>query len=90
MRSLTLALSLMAVALTLGGCHRVKVRDLDGKLVTIKGSYALTCRHVVDAENGMLTAECMDGQQQFHPTSLQPATCKGDIANINGALSCPH
>ena len=90
MKPLNLAVTLTAVALALSACHRVKVRDMDGKLLKIKGSYALTCRQVVEGDDGALSAQCLDAQHQFRAASLQTTTCKGDISNSNGVLSCAH
>ena len=52
------------------------------------GSYQRSCRNPQNV-NGTLTAECADAQGQFHSTSINAGQCRGDIANANGALTCP-
>ena len=76
------------MALVLCACHQTK--SMDGKVVRIKGSYALSCRNVVDGDGGALSAECLDAHRQFHVSSLPTSICRGDIANSNGILTCPH
>ncbi|MGZ3274238.1 MAG: hypothetical protein ACXU82_15750 [Caulobacteraceae bacterium] len=89
MRRFGIAPPLAAVALILGGCHQVK--DLDGKAAEVKGSYVRTCRKVaVSPADGVLTAECLDAKGQFHTSSTQASTCTGDLANMNGVLTCSH
>ncbi|HEY4029021.1 MAG TPA: hypothetical protein VGM25_01640 [Caulobacteraceae bacterium] len=51
------------------------------------GSYAATCRDST-VSRGVLSARCLDTRGRLHSTSLGYASCRGDIANINGALSC--
>lgn len=51
------------------------------------GSFQGSCRNT-SSSNGMLTAECADGQGRFHFSSLPFTQCKGDIGNNNGMLSC--
>jgi hypothetical protein len=51
------------------------------------GSFQGSCRNT-SSSNGMLTAECADGQGRFHFSSLPFTQCKGDIGNNNGMLAC--
>ncbi len=51
------------------------------------GSFQGSCRNT-NSSNGMLTAECADGQGRFHFSSIPFSQCKGDIGNNNGMLSC--
>ena len=51
------------------------------------GSFQGSCRNT-NSGNGMLTAECADGQGRYHFSSLPFTQCKGDIGNNNGMLSC--
>jgi len=52
------------------------------------GSYQRSCR-TYNSANGVLTAECADGQGRYHSSSLNTGQCRGDISNQNGTLSCP-
>jgi hypothetical protein len=51
------------------------------------GSYAGSCRNTQSA-NGVLTAECADGQGRYHMSSIPFGQCRGDIGNNNGMLTC--
>jgi hypothetical protein len=51
------------------------------------GSFQGSCRNT-NSSNGMLTAECADGQGRFHFSSIPYTQCKGDIGNSNGSLVC--
>jgi hypothetical protein len=51
------------------------------------GSFQGSCRNT-SSSNGMLTAECADGQGRFHFNSIPYTQCKGDIGNNNGTLVC--
>ena len=53
-----------------------------------RGSYAETCRDA-SATGGVLTAQCLDARGRAHQSSLGYTSCRGDIANLNGVLSCP-
>jgi hypothetical protein len=53
-----------------------------------RGSYAESCRNA-SASGGVLTARCLDARGRTHDTSLGYGNCRGDIANVNGVLSCP-
>ncbi len=75
-----------AAALALGGCHRTK--DMDGNVVSVAGSYAKTCRHVV-AQGGNLTADCLDAIGQVRTSTIPADACPGKVNNINGILTCP-
>ena len=53
------------------------------------GSYQQTCGNIVFSNAGVLTAQCKDAAG--HPvlaTLRTPACGKGDIANLNGHLTC--
>ena len=52
-----------------------------------QGSYSRSCRNTQTA-NGVLIAECADGQGRYHSSSIPYGQCRGDIANINGILTC--
>jgi hypothetical protein len=52
------------------------------------GSYAATCRDS-RASGGVLSARCLDARGRLHSSSLGYTTCRGDISNQNGVLSCP-
>jgi hypothetical protein len=55
-----------------------------------KGSYQASCTAIVFSNAGILAAQCKDTSGRTTPTSLKMPNCgKGDIANINGALTCP-
>ena len=81
-------MSLVAVAALAQGCHRAK--DLTGKVVKVDGSYARTCRDVTNADNGAMSAQCLDAHGQFHASTISAAACQADISNINGVLTCSH
>jgi len=51
------------------------------------GSYQGSCRNTQTA-GGVLSAECADGQGQFHTSSIPYTQCRGDIGNNNGMLTC--
>jgi hypothetical protein len=51
------------------------------------GSYGGSCRNTHSA-NGVLTAECADGQGRYHMSSIPFGQCRGDIGNNNGTLTC--
>lgn len=51
------------------------------------GSYGGSCRNTQSA-NGVLTAECADGQGRYHMSSIPFGQCRGDIGNNNGMLTC--
>jgi hypothetical protein len=51
------------------------------------GSYGGSCRNTQSA-NGVLTAECADGQGRYHTSSIPFGQCRGDIGNNNGMLTC--
>jgi hypothetical protein len=51
------------------------------------GSYGGSCRNTQSA-NGVLTAECADGQGRYHMSSIPFNQCRGDIGNNNGMLTC--
>jgi hypothetical protein len=74
------------VAMLPAACGR-STKDMTGKVVEVAGSYAKTCRNVASVD-GALTAECMDAHSQFHKTTVVSAACRGDIANMNGVLTC--
>ena len=74
-----------AVGLALGGCQG---KDMEGKPIPIKGSYAKTCRNVVRS-GASLSADCLDAHAAFHSTTLPADACPGKVANINGVLTCP-
>lgn len=79
----TLAASLVAVtalgasAMTIPSPARAQPR----------GSYAETCRDI-RATGGVLSARCLDTRGRSHSSSLGYTSCRGDIANLNGSLSC--
>jgi hypothetical protein len=52
-----------------------------------RGSYAETCRDARVSGN-VLSAQCLDARGRSHSSSLGYTTCRGDIANLNGTLSC--
>jgi hypothetical protein len=55
-----------------------------------KGSYQATCTSIVFSNAGILAAQCKDASGRPTPTSLKIPSCgKGDIANLNGKLTCP-
>jgi hypothetical protein len=55
-----------------------------------KGSYQASCTAIVFSNAGILAAQCKDTSGRTTPTSLRMPTCgKGDIANLNGKLTCP-
>lgn len=51
------------------------------------GSFQGSCRNT-NSSNGMLTAECADGQGRYHFSSIPFTQCRGDIGNNNGMLVC--
>jgi hypothetical protein len=81
----TTAIGLVAVA---AGCLAVAPPAQAQGRSPPAGSYAATCRdsHV---SGGVLTAQCLDARGREHTTTLGYTTCRGDIANQNGALTCP-
>lgn len=55
-----------------------------------KGSYQASCTSIILSNAGILAAQCKDTSGRTTPTSLRLPSCgKGDIANINGRLTCP-
>jgi len=80
----TLAAGLLAMAVIGGSCLTVPT----AARAQPRGSYAETCRNA-SAAGGVLTARCLDARGRSHDTSLGYANCRGDIANVNGVLSCP-
>jgi hypothetical protein len=55
-----------------------------------KGSYQASCTSIILSNAGILAAQCKDTSGRVTPTSLRMPSCgKGDIANINGRLTCP-
>lgn len=52
------------------------------------GSYAQTCRNA-RVSGGVLSAQCLDERGRSRSSSLGYSSCRGDIANVNGTLSCP-
>jgi hypothetical protein len=53
-----------------------------------RGSYAETCRDA-SASGGVLSAQCLDARGRPRQSSLGYSSCRGDISNQNGVLSCP-
>jgi hypothetical protein len=51
------------------------------------GSYRQTCRNI-RVSRGVLSAQCLDARKRWRSTSIGYASCRGDIANHNGVLSC--
>jgi hypothetical protein len=51
------------------------------------GSYLQTCNGCY-ADQSTLSCRCEDTHGSFHSTSLNYQYCRGDIANIDGNLSC--
>ncbi len=82
-----IALSLFAVAALVAGCHK-PAKDMNGVRVKVQGSYAQTCRNVVDGADGAISAECEDAKGLFHATSIKASDCKTPLANNNGTLFC--
>ena len=87
MTRIRMAFGLFAVAALAAGCHK-PAKDMNGVRVKVPGSYAQTCRNVVDGPDGALTAECEDAKGLFHPTSIKAKDCKTPLANANGTLTC--
>jgi hypothetical protein len=55
-----------------------------------KGSYQASCTSIVFSNAGILAAQCKDASGRVQPSSLRTPMCgKGDIANLNGRLTCP-
>jgi CVNH domain len=52
-----------------------------------QGSYLNSCTHV-DMDRDRLIADCRRPDGGWHRTVLDINRCAGDIANINGQLSC--
>lgn len=51
------------------------------------GSYAQTCRDS-RVSGSQLSARCLDSRGRERSTSLDVGSCRGDIANVNGTLTC--
>ena len=83
MKRLGFVAVLGGLAILAAGCHR-------GKAAHGAGSYATTCRNAAKTADGTLTADCLDAHNQYHLSSIAAAACPGDIANINGVLTCSH
>lgn len=54
----------------------------------VPGSYRQTCRNV-RFDGAELSAVCLDRFGRPNPTSIFVDSCRGDIANRDGQLSCP-
>ena len=52
------------------------------------GSYAASCRNMTSLGNGVMSAECSDGQGRFRSSTIQASACVGDIGNQGGLLVC--
>lgn len=53
------------------------------------GSYQQTCSSIVFSNAGVLSAQCTDSKGRLATATLRvPACGKGDIANVNGLLTC--
>jgi len=87
MKRIGVVVAFAGLAVLAAGCSRAP-KDMTGKVVEIAGSYAKTCRNVAKAPDGTLTANCLDGHNQFHAASIAAGACTADIANINGVLTC--
>jgi hypothetical protein len=62
-------------------------RSRRGGDATPSGSYTQTCRDArIDGD--MLRAECKDREGRWHQTKIQYESCRGDISNQNGELTC--
>ena len=79
----TFAAGLVAMAAIGAGCLTIPT----AARAQPRGSYAETCRNAA-ASGGVLSARCLDARGRSHDTSLGYTTCRGDIANVNGVLSC--
>jgi len=53
-----------------------------------RGSYAQTCQDV-RFDGVMLSAICLTARGQYVQARLAVSSCRGDISNINGQLTCP-
>jgi hypothetical protein len=51
------------------------------------GSYQGSCRNT-SSSNGVLSAECSDGQGNWRQSSINSGQCRGDIGNNHGMLAC--
>jgi hypothetical protein len=79
----TLAAGLVAVAVASVSCLTIP----STARAQPPGSYAQTCRDS-RVSDGVLSARCLDTRGGERNTSLNVASCRGDIANINGTLTC--
>jgi hypothetical protein len=83
------ALTVAVVSLVAAtGCHRHKKSGFSQAPPAYPGSYAQSCRNIVQLSGGFISAECANGKGQFDISYLQAAACKGDIGNSAGLLIC--
>jgi hypothetical protein len=52
------------------------------------GSYAQTCRDITLPGGGHLSASCEDTKGLYQTSDILASACQGDIANIDGVLTC--
>jgi hypothetical protein len=73
---LCLAVGLTAFGFSVGGAS-----------AQVRGSYLQSCPNVT-MEGPLIVAGCLDRNGQVRASRIDPRSCRGDIANNNGRLTC--